>query len=151
MLPHVNNGQPSQLKWWLSMHPKTYADLKAASGGAPEMPALDPRAYNLYRAAYSLTEILEIVPLGRTSLHKAINSGQLKAVKYGRKKTLILAADLAAFLARLQSGRWIPPSRVGGSLSRRAETQANRRPAERASRLAAGPANYQAAAQGPNR
>ena len=59
-----------------------------------------PHEYNLTRAAYSVNELLEILPLGRTSLYAAIKAGTLKATKLG-KKTLFLAPDVVAFLAAL--------------------------------------------------
>jgi excisionase family DNA binding protein len=61
---------------------------------------MHPHEYNLTRAAYSVNELLEILPLGRTSLYAAIKAGTLKATKLG-KKTLFLAPDVAAFLAAL--------------------------------------------------
>lgn len=61
---------------------------------------MQPLDFNLTKAAYSINEILEILPLGRTSLYEAINTGQLRATKFG-KKTMILAPDMAAFLDSL--------------------------------------------------
>jgi excisionase family DNA binding protein len=45
---------------------------------------------------------LNDLPWGRTTTYKLINSGQLRAVKVGRK-TLILAADLEACLRNLEA------------------------------------------------
>jgi hypothetical protein len=64
-------------------------------------PPLDPRIYGLVKAAYSVNETLEVLSLGRTSLYSLIADGVLKPVKFG-KKTLFLAPNLAAFLAKLQ-------------------------------------------------
>jgi hypothetical protein len=64
---------------------------------------VDPRAFGLTKAAYALGEALDLLSIGRTSLHAAVKRGDLKRVKFGRK-TLFFAADLAAFLAKLSRG-----------------------------------------------
>lgn len=61
---------------------------------------MNPQDFNLNRPAYSVNEILEILPLGRTSLYAAIKDGALKATKFG-KKTLFLAPDIVEFLTSL--------------------------------------------------
>jgi excisionase family DNA binding protein len=61
----------------------------------------DPRAFGLIKAAYSVGETLELLSIGRTSLYEAVKRGDLKLVKFG-KKTLVYAADIAAFLAQLK-------------------------------------------------
>ena len=63
---------------------------------------IDPRAFGLVKAAYSVREALELLSIGRTSLYAAIRRGDLKRVKVGRR-TLFCATDLAAFLTRLQA------------------------------------------------
>lgn len=50
----------------------------------------------------SIGEACAITGIGRTNLYKAINSGVLKARKYG-KRTIILRGDLDAFLASLEA------------------------------------------------
>lgn len=50
----------------------------------------------------SIEEARTITGIGRTNLYKAINSGVLKARKYG-KRTIILRDDLDAFLNSLQT------------------------------------------------
>lgn len=50
--------------------------------------------------AYTIDEAVEATKIGRTSLYKEIESGRLPARKRGRS-TIILAADLAAYLAGL--------------------------------------------------
>ena len=65
-------------------------------------PAPDPRTFGLVKAAYSVRETLDLLSIGHTSLYAAVKRGELKPVKF-RRKTLFLAPDLAAFLARLRS------------------------------------------------
>jgi excisionase family DNA binding protein len=55
----------------------------------------------MVKAAYSVTETLELLSLGRTSLYALVHAGELRAVKFGRK-TLFYASDLAVFLSRLR-------------------------------------------------
>jgi excisionase family DNA binding protein len=62
---------------------------------------IDPRAFGLTKAAYAVGETLDLLSIGRTSLYAALKRGDLRHVKFG-KKTLFYAADLAAFLVRLQ-------------------------------------------------
>jgi hypothetical protein len=64
-------------------------------------PAIDPRSFGLTKVAYSVRETIDIISLNRTSLYEAINRGELHPVKWNRK-TLLLAPDLAAFLAKLK-------------------------------------------------
>ncbi len=62
---------------------------------------IDPRAYGLTKAAYTVNATLDVLSIGRTSLYAAVKRGDLHPVKFGRK-TLFYAADLAAFLASLR-------------------------------------------------
>jgi excisionase family DNA binding protein len=50
--------------------------------------------------AYTIDEAAEVAAVGRSSLYEAITAGELIARKRGRS-TIILAADLASYLAAL--------------------------------------------------
>jgi excisionase family DNA binding protein len=54
--------------------------------------------------AYSIEEVCRLTNLGRTSIYKAIKSGQLIARYWGRR-TLVLPEDCAAFLRDLPTSR----------------------------------------------
>jgi Helix-turn-helix domain len=69
--------------------------------GAVDASRIDPRAFGLVKVAYGVTETLELLSIGRTSLYVAVKRGELTPVKFG-KKTLFYARDLAAFLTRLK-------------------------------------------------
>lgn len=52
------------------------------------------------REGLSVAEACDIAGIGRTKIYEAISNGHLKARKLG-KRTLVLRADLQAFLASL--------------------------------------------------
>lgn len=50
--------------------------------------------------AYTIAEVCQLARAGRTSVYEAINKGELRAVKRGRR-TLVLAGDLRHWLDAL--------------------------------------------------
>jgi excisionase family DNA binding protein len=61
----------------------------------------DPRVWGLIKVAYSVTETLELLSIGRTKFYELVDSGDLKITKLGRK-SLVYAIDLAALLKKLR-------------------------------------------------
>jgi excisionase family DNA binding protein len=71
---------------WLGGHPLTVVGGEVAQVNESE--------------AFTIPEVCERTRVGRTSIRAAINSGELRAVKCGRR-TLILPNDLRRWLATL--------------------------------------------------
>lgn len=61
------------------------------------------------KISLSIEEVQGATGIGRTKIYAAINSGQLKARKYG-KRTIVLKDDLDAFLSSLES---YPSAKLG--------------------------------------
>jgi hypothetical protein len=79
-----------------------------------EKRSIDPRAFGLVKAAYTVKATLDVLSIGRTSLYAAVKEGQLHPVKFGTK-TLFYATDLAAFLDNLSKSSAEPPAdKTGG-------------------------------------
>ena len=64
--------------------------------------AVDPRAFGLVKAAYSVRETLELLSIGRTTFYQLVDREDLKITKLGRK-SLVCAVDLAALLSKLRA------------------------------------------------
>jgi hypothetical protein len=65
---------------------------------------MNPQTLNLTKAAYSVKELVDLLPLGRNSIYEAVKSGDLKVTKFG-KRTMFLAPHVAEFLESLSGKR----------------------------------------------
>src|SRR4051812_8723782 len=85
----------------------THAQPSTDISPEPSSHFVDPRTFGLNKAGYSINEVVEIQPLGRTALYEAIKDGRLPIRKAG-KRTIVLARDLASFLSELPKARVSP-------------------------------------------
>ncbi len=67
----------------------------------------DPRSLGLIKALYSVNETLTTLSIGRTTLYRLVDRGDLCCVKVG-KKTLFTAENIAGFLNKLSAKRPAP-------------------------------------------
>jgi excisionase family DNA binding protein len=84
------------------------------------------------RLAYSIEEATEAANTGKTALYEALGSGELPAHKRGRR-TLILAADLRAWLEKLPPLELKRTPNLSGDLSQGSAEKAppnDKRPVE---------------------
>jgi excisionase family DNA binding protein len=63
-----------------------------------------PSADETHKLAYGVIEATRVAGIGRSTLYQAMASGELKAVKLGRR-TLIPADELRRFLSELPPAR----------------------------------------------
>jgi hypothetical protein len=63
-----------------------------------------PQDFGLTKIAYSVLEVIALVGIARASVYEAINRGDLRITKLG-KRSLILSVDLVEFLTALRERR----------------------------------------------
>ncbi len=72
---------------------------------------LTPAEVGLTKAAYSVSETLTVLSIGRTSLYELAKNGDLKPGKLGTK-TLFYSSDLAELLTRLPQPALLAAARM---------------------------------------
>ena len=68
---------------------------------------MSPIDYGLTKPAYSVNEMLDLLPFGRSRLYEMISDGTIKTVKVGKKR-IGTAPDIAAFLNRVREASDAP-------------------------------------------
>lgn len=62
---------------------------------------IDPRAFGLTKAAYSVKETVVLLSIGRTKFYELVERGDLKITKLGCK-SLVYVTDIVALLVKLR-------------------------------------------------
>lgn len=65
---------------------------------------MNTETHEIQREGLSVSEACRVAGIGRTKIYEAISDGRLTARKLG-KRTLVLRADLQAFLSNLPTMR----------------------------------------------
>jgi excisionase family DNA binding protein len=63
---------------------------------------MDAQAFGLHKAAYTVNETISLLSLGRTTLYRLVQQGDLPVTKVG-SKTLFTAPDIARLLTKLRA------------------------------------------------
>jgi hypothetical protein len=67
-------------------------------------PIIDPRAFGLTKAAYTVKETLILLSIGRTKFYELVGQGDLRITKLD-SKSLIFVTDIVALLIKLRGDR----------------------------------------------
>src|SRR5271166_3484191 len=65
---------------------------------------VDPRAFGLFKAAYSVSETLTVLSIGRTKFYELVQQGDLKITKLGTK-SLVCVIEIVALLNKLRCSK----------------------------------------------
>lgn len=63
---------------------------------------INPDSYGLKKLTYTVSEAMELLSVGRTTLYRLIKKGDLKHTKIGGK-TVFCSMDIASFIRKLQA------------------------------------------------
>ena len=64
-------------------------------------PTIDPRAFGLTKAAYTVKETLILLSIGRTKFYELVGRGDLRITKLD-SKSLVFVTDIVALLIKLR-------------------------------------------------